>query len=87
MAPVRDDFSLPKMLAYLYTEVNQSKPHNPNKPIDKTAHRIEEQIVQDAIKLRLVDEDVVFIWGPGGVGDETDGTPASARWGFTALWG
>lgn len=85
--PRSDDLTLSRLLGELYTEVFQRKPHNPNKPTSRASHNISARPVSDALKTRLVTGTNVYIWGPGGVSDETDGTPSSTRWGFSGVWG
>ena len=84
---ISNDVTLARMMGLLYTEVFQRKPRNDNKPFNRGTHGLREQAISDAFKSRLVTGTNVYIWGPGGVSDETDGTPSSARWGFSGTWG
>ncbi len=83
---VDNEIALSRLLGRIYTEVFQRKPQNPNKPLNRGTHNPYEQIVTDALKSRLITGTNVFQWGPGGVGDETNGSPSSARWSFTGWW-
>jgi hypothetical protein len=87
MPRVAEDFALAKLIGHLYTEVFQSKPQNPNKPINHGVHTAFHQHISDDFKSRLIPSSVVTKWGPGGASDETGISPSSARWGFTAVWG
>ena len=83
---IDDDIALSRLIASIYTEVFQRKAANPNKPLNRSIHAAWEQPTDDANKTRLIASTVVYQWGPGGFSDETNATPQSARWGFTAAW-
>lgn len=85
--PVNQDKALARLLGAIYTEVFQRRADNPNKPINRSAHSSYDLPIGDDLKSRLIPQANVYVWGPGGVSDEVDGTPSSARWGFTAVWG
>ena len=83
---ISESRSLARLIGALYTEVFTRKPHQVNKPLNRSVHAIWEQGLSDALKTRDILSTNVSQWGPGGVSDETDGTPSSARWSFTGYW-
>ena len=85
--PGTDELTLARLIGNIYTEVFQRRPYNPNKRVHLGIHRVYEQPLSEKFKSRLIADANVDQWGPGGVSDETDGTPSAARWGFTGRWG
>ena len=84
---IGDEIALSKLIASIYTEVFQRRPSNPNKPLNTSNHPGYPQTMDDNVKAPLIASTVVYQWGPGGFSDETNATPQSARWSFTATWG
>ena len=79
--------ALTRLIGHLVTEV-WSKPSNPNKPLNRSLHQIEQQPIDEHILSLLDTATNIYRWGPGGgVSDFVDETPKAARWEPPAVWG
>lgn len=88
--PVREDLAFARLLGSLYNEVFQRKPSNPNKPINRSSHHQDQQVVSDDVLATEVTNTNLYIWGPGGSSPFTNSSGLYAEWGASitlATWG
>ena len=91
--PASGDLALAKLIGYLYTEVFQKRPADPNKPLNRAMHLPEVEVIADRDwafgAVYTVNQNTV--WGPGGQSDTTSdggaGRPTACRWSFFGTWG
>ena len=88
MPVIEEDRVLSRLLGALYTEVFQRRTANPNKPLNRSSHLVQEQLVLDDIKTRLEPSTVTYVWGVSGVSDEAGSgiDNVAVRWSFTGQW-
>lgn len=86
--PISDDLALAKLLGALYTEVFAKKPSNPNKPLNQSAHLLQDQPIKDDTKSVLIPNTVTYVWGTAGTSGEAPvaSTDIATRWSEIGTW-